>query len=75
MSKLRNSKSETLPDNDIVCGWCRVLRRGANVTCADKEEEDLDQDQEAEEASRDTPAGAATMVRHFYSTAARLALY
>ena len=58
---------------DIVCGWCRVLRRGANVTCADKEGEDLDQG--VEEASRDTPAVAATMVRHFYSTAASLALY
>ena len=73
MSKLRNSKSETLPDNDIVYGCCRVLRRGANVTCADKE--DLDQGQEVEEASRDTPAGAATMVRHFSCTAASLALY
>ena len=59
---------------DIVCGWCRVLRRGANVTCADKEEGE-DRDQEVEEASRDTPAGAATMVRHFSCTAARLALY
>ena len=58
---------------DIVCGWCRVLRRGANVTCADKEG-DLDQGQEVEEASRDTPAGAATMVRHFSCTAARVAL-
>lgn len=57
---------------DIVCGWCRVLRRGANVTCADKEG---DLDQEVEEASRDTPAGAATMVRHFSCTAASLALY
>ena len=51
----------------IVCGWCRVSRRGANVTCADKEEEqdqdqDQEQEQEVEEASRDTPAGAATMV-------------
>ena len=48
---------------DIVCGWCRVSRRGVNVTCADKEQEqDQEQEQEVEEASRDTPAGAATMV-------------
>ena len=72
---------------DIVCCWCRVSRRGANVTCADKEEEDKDQEQEQEveeEASRDTPAGEATMVslidgrassvRHFSSTVVSLAL-
>ena len=49
---------------DIVCGWCRVSRRGVNVTCANKEEEhqEPEQEQEVEEASRDTPAGAATMV-------------
>ena len=59
MSKLRNYKSEPLYlTYDIVCGWCRVSRRGVNVTCASKEH----QDQEVEEASRDTPAGAATMV-------------
>ena len=53
---------------DIVCGWVRVSRRGANVTCANKEdqeqeqEEEEEQEQEVEVASRDTPAGAATMV-------------
>ena len=53
---------------DIVCGWRRVSRRGANVTCANKEEEDQEQEEEqeveleVEEASRDTPAGEATMV-------------
>ena len=66
-----------------ICGWRRVSRRGVNVTCANKEEIQ-EQDQEVEEASRDTPAGEATMVslidgralsvRHFSSTVVSLAL-